>query len=100
MNWRILDIQPFDISHLDAPFTEDELYFEAFKQTPPQQSTWSDGFTDAFYKSSWPIIKVGFLAVAISLHGQCFLNFDLLNKVNIVLLPKRWYQKNNKLHVN
>ncbi|WVZ95285.1 hypothetical protein U9M48_041070 [Paspalum notatum var. saurae] len=87
LNWSGLNIQHFELNHLEVPFTEEEL-LEAIKQLPPDKAPGLDGFTGAFYKSCWPVIKADLMAVMNSLHSQRFLNFDLLNRANIVLLPK------------
>ncbi|WVZ96660.1 hypothetical protein U9M48_042270 [Paspalum notatum var. saurae] len=87
LNWSTLNIPRFELNHLDAPFTEEEL-LEAIRQSPPDKAPGPDGFTGAFYKTCWPIIKADIMAVMNSLHSQRFLDFDLLNTANVVLLPK------------
>ncbi|WVZ86569.1 hypothetical protein U9M48_033328, partial [Paspalum notatum var. saurae] len=77
----------FELNHLEDPFTEEEL-LKAIKQSPPDKAPGPDGFTGAFYRSCWPTIKADLMAVMNSLHSRRFLNFDLLDKANIVLLPK------------
>ncbi|WVZ79028.1 hypothetical protein U9M48_026656 [Paspalum notatum var. saurae] len=87
LNWGALNLLHFELNHLEAPFTEEEL-LEAVRQSPPDKAPGPDGFTGAFYRSCWSLIKVDLMAVMNSLHCQRFLNFDLLNRANIVLVPK------------
>ncbi|WVZ59075.1 LOW QUALITY PROTEIN: hypothetical protein U9M48_009276 [Paspalum notatum var. saurae] len=87
LNWSSLGISSFELTHLEAPFTEGEL-LEAIRQLPPDKAPGPDGFTGSFYRSCWPVIKADLMAVMNSLHSQRFLNFDLLNRANIILLPK------------
>ncbi|WVZ65991.1 LOW QUALITY PROTEIN: hypothetical protein U9M48_015270 [Paspalum notatum var. saurae] len=87
LNWGALNTPHFDLTHLEAPFTEEEI-LEAIRNLPPDKAPGPDGFTGAFYRSCWPVIKADLMAIMNSLHGQRFLNFDLLNRANIVLLPK------------
>ncbi|WVZ75403.1 hypothetical protein U9M48_023456 [Paspalum notatum var. saurae] len=87
LNWSALGIPTFELTHLESPFSEGEL-LEVVKQIPPDKAPGPDGFTGSFYRSCWSIIKADLLAVINSLHDRRFLNFDLLNRANIVLLPK------------
>ena len=80
-------MQRFELDHLRDPFSEEEL-LEAIKQSPTDKAPGPDGFTGAFFRSCWPTIKANLMAVMNSLHSQRFLNFDLLNRANIVLVPK------------
>ncbi|WVZ72900.1 hypothetical protein U9M48_021288 [Paspalum notatum var. saurae] len=87
LNWGALNLPHFELNQLDGPFTEEEL-LKAIRQSPPDKAPGPDGFTGAFYRSCWSIIKADLMAVMNSLHCQRFLNFDLLNRANIVLVPK------------
>ncbi|WVZ82071.1 LOW QUALITY PROTEIN: hypothetical protein U9M48_029378 [Paspalum notatum var. saurae] len=87
LNWSALNLQRFELDHLGDPFSEEEL-LEAIKQSPTDKALGPDGFTGAFFRSCWPTIKADLMAVMNSLHSQRFLNFDLLNRANIILVPK------------
>ena len=45
-----------DLSHLEAPFTEEEVE-RVVKKMPLNKAPGPDGFTVRFYSSSWHIIK-------------------------------------------
>ena len=83
-----LNLHTFDLSHLDAPFTEDEA-LAAINHTAPDKAPGPDGFTGAFFHSCWSIIKGDLMVLFHTLHSLRSLNFDLLNTANIILLPKK-----------
>jgi hypothetical protein len=87
-DWNALNLQIFDLSHLDAPFTEEEV-LAAINHTAPVKASGPDGFTGAFFRSCWSIIKGDLMAMFYTLHSLRSLNFDLLNTANIILLPKK-----------
>ena len=88
-DWNALNLHTFDLSHLDAPFTEDEA-LAAINHTAPDKAPGPDGFTGAFFRSCWSIIKGDLMALFHTLHSLRSLNFDLLNTANIILLPKKF----------
>jgi hypothetical protein len=51
-----LAIHNHDLSALDAPFLEEEVW-AVVKDLPPDKAPGPDGFTGRFYKSCWNIIK-------------------------------------------
>ena len=56
---------------------------------PPDKAPGPDGFTGAFFKAYWDIIKDD---VTVALNSLYMLNsqgFELLNTANIILLPKK-----------
>jgi hypothetical protein len=56
---------------------------------PLDKAPGPDGFTGAFFKSCWEIIKDDIMAVVNSLFAMNSQGFQLLNSANIVLLPKK-----------
>jgi hypothetical protein len=73
---------------LGDPFTEEEVH-NAIKQMPNDKAPDPDGYTGAFYKSCWGIIKGDVMSVIDLLGGLHAENFHWLNSANIVLLPKK-----------
>jgi hypothetical protein len=77
-----------DLHHLGDPFSEEEVKL-AINHLPSDKAPGPDGFTGAFFKSCWEIIKVDLMRV-IDLFGELHAeNFHWLNSANIVLLPKK-----------
>lgn len=81
-------IQEHELSSLDAPFTEEEVW-ATIRDMPSDKSPGPDGFTGRFYKSCWNII-IGDLLMALDAiyRGHVF-KFRLLNTAFITLLPKK-----------
>ena len=95
--WNTLNHQTFNLSHLDAPFTKQEV-LAAINHTAPNKAPGPDGFIGAFFRSCWSIIKGDLMATFHTLHSLQNLNVDLLNTVNIILLPKKvGAEKNHRL---
>lgn len=87
-DWPILNLQSSDLSHHDAPFTEEEV-LQVINNMPTDKAPGPDGFTGAFYRSCWSIIKGDLMTAIHTIHRLRTLNLDLLNTANIVLLPKK-----------
>ncbi|XP_022680743.1 uncharacterized protein LOC111256665 [Setaria italica] len=51
-----LDFQAFELGHLDAPFSEQEIW-NTIRSMANERAPGPDGFTAKFYKASWPMIK-------------------------------------------
>ncbi|WVZ82124.1 hypothetical protein U9M48_029425 [Paspalum notatum var. saurae] len=56
-----LGFVPSDLSALDEPFSEEEV-LEAIRAMLADRAPGPDGFTGAFYKAAWSIIKKDVLA--------------------------------------
>ncbi|WVZ83679.1 hypothetical protein U9M48_030804 [Paspalum notatum var. saurae] len=83
-----LGLDPLDLSALDEPFSEEEV-LEAIHAMPADRAPGPDGFTGAFYKAGWSIIKTDILAALNVFHAGRGWGFEKLNNGPIVLLPKR-----------
>jgi hypothetical protein len=87
-NWEGLHFDDLDLEHLGDPFTEEEVH-NAINQMPGDKAPGPDGFTGAFFKRCWGLIKADIMKVVHlfeTLHTE---NFHWLNSANIVLLPKK-----------
>jgi hypothetical protein len=56
INLNELGVPMFDLSDLDTPFFEEEIW-ATIKALPVDKALRPDGLTGRFYKSCWPIIK-------------------------------------------
>lgn len=88
LNWETLDITPIDLATLGEPFTEEEVH-RAIKEMPADKAPGPDGFTGAFFKVCWEIIKDDILLVFSSIYNLRCAHLNLLNSANIVLIPKK-----------
>jgi hypothetical protein len=82
-----LGVPTHDLSAFDSPFSEKEVW-NTIKQLPSNKAPGPDGFTGAFYKSCWPIIKQDAMNVMLAVWSRRFLNFDKMNNAFITLIPK------------
>jgi hypothetical protein len=83
-----LAIHNHDLSALDAPFIEEEVW-AVVKDLPPHKAPGPDRFTGQFYKSCWNFIKGDVLmALDVIQRGHVF-KFRLLNTTYISLLSKK-----------
>ena len=88
LNWQALGYTPRNLQQLELPFTQDEVR-RTVLEMPSEKAPGPDGFTGAFFKACWEIIKDDLLAAInnlFQLHSQ---GFELMNSANIVLLPKK-----------
>jgi hypothetical protein len=87
-NWGELQLEMPDLHCLGDPFSEEEVKF-AIQHMPSDKAPGPDGFSGAFFKSCWEIIKVDLMRV-IQLFGNLHAeNLHWLNSANVVLLPKK-----------
>lgn len=56
IDFSALDIPVVDLSELTTPFSEMEVQ-AVINDLPSDRAPGPDGFTGAFYKSAWPVIK-------------------------------------------
>lgn len=77
-----------DLSQLKAPFSEAEVE-STIKSMPSDKAPGPDGFTEAFFKACWEIIKEDVMAALHSLYNLNSQGMEMLNSANIILLPKK-----------
>lgn len=88
LNLEELGLPRLDLSHLDRPFTEEEVE-GVIKSMPRDKAPGPDGFTGRFYATCWSIIKEDFMRAM-----DCFYKGDMrglsaINKSLVSLLPKK-----------
>ena len=88
INLAELGISEHNLSELDLPFTEEEVW-STIKQMPSDKAPGPDGFTGRFYKTCWPIIKEDIMAAISAIWSRKLVNFGTLNSAYITLLPKK-----------
>ena len=88
INLEALDIPSHDLTELDAPFSEEEVW-KTINSLPSDKAPGPDGFTSKFYKTCWQIIKVDMMAAISAIWSRKFGNFEQLNSAYITLLPKK-----------
>jgi hypothetical protein len=87
-NWQALGYSAHVLTELEAPFSQEEVE-ATIKSMPSDKAPGPDGFTGAFFKACWEIIKNDFMAAMHSLFAMIAQGFELLNSANIILLPKK-----------
>jgi hypothetical protein len=88
IDFEQIGIVSHDLSLLDQPVTDEEVW-AAIKDIPSDRAPGPDGFTGAFYKSSWTVIRHDVMAAINALLFGDNRAFHRLNSALIVLLPKR-----------
>ena len=61
VNIAELNVPSFDLTDLDSPFSEEEVW-KTICSLPSNKAPGPDGFTGKFYKVCWPIIKTDIMA--------------------------------------
>ncbi|KAM0857912.1 hypothetical protein ACQ4PT_048153 [Festuca glaucescens] len=88
LNLDALGLPRFELSHLDAEFSEEEV-LAAIKDMPSDRAPGPDGFTGCFFKSCWSVIKEDIMAVFAAVHCGRAHGFSKINKALVTLLPKK-----------
>lgn len=83
-----LGIHQINLDDQDHTFSEQEVW-TAIKEMPSEKAPGPDGFTGAFYKSGWPIVKDEVMATIHSFAHADNRAFSKLNNALIVLVPKK-----------
>lgn len=88
LNWDLLNLQSMNLQGIADPFIEDELKKAVF-ETPTDKAPDPDGFTEAFFKNYWEVIKFDIVEAANAFHNMRTTSLLIINTTNIVLLPKK-----------
>ncbi|KAF8674304.1 hypothetical protein HU200_048128 [Digitaria exilis] len=88
INLAAIGVPPTDLSHLDAPFTEEEVW-STIKNLPKEKSPGPDGFTAEFYIAAWGIIKGDIMRAFDFFYATNRGQLHRLNGALVTLLPKR-----------
>jgi hypothetical protein len=88
LNWENFHFGGVDLEGIDAPFSEEEVQ-EAIRQMPSDKAPGPDGFTGAFFKKCWGIIKDDLMRAINHFNTLHMAHLQWVNSANIVLLPKR-----------
>jgi mannosylglycoprotein endo-beta-mannosidase len=86
--WPNLQLSSCDLSAFDRPFSEDEVW-QAIRQMPVSKAPGPDGFTGLFFRKCWQVIRPDVMAAIHAFYDLRCRDLNLLNKVAIVLLPKK-----------
>jgi hypothetical protein len=86
--WQNLQLSSCDLSELDRPFSEDEVW-QAVRQMPVSKAPGPDGFTGLFFRKCWQVIRHDVMAAIHAFYDLRRWDLNLLNKAIIVLLPKK-----------
>jgi hypothetical protein len=87
LDFEALRIHRRDLSSLDRPFTEEEIW-AVVKELPLDKAPRPDGFTGRFYRSAWSIIKRDVIRAFDALSSMDCRSFHHLNDALLILLPK------------
>ena len=87
LNWDVLQLPEIE-EGLDDPFTEEEIK-KAISCLPSDKAPGPDGFTGAFYKSCWHIIKAEVLDAFNCLYSLNTGPLERMNSAVITLIPKK-----------
>lgn len=88
LNWARINLPSVDLSELEADFDEEEIK-DAILNLAPEKAPGPDGFTGAFFKCAWEIIKTDLL-MAITHFGNLHSHrLQDLNLADICLIPKK-----------
>lgn len=85
VDFHAIGIDPVD---LDLPFSDEEVEV-VVREMPADRAPGPDGFTGAFYKSTWGIIKADVVSTLNALFFGDNREFHRLNNAYVVLLPKK-----------
>ena len=88
INLEELNLSQIDLTDLELPFSEDEVW-NTIKHLPPDKAPGPDGYTGRFYKICWPVIKPELMAAISAVQHGNFRNMQLLNSTLLTLLPKK-----------
>jgi hypothetical protein len=87
LNFDSLGWQPRELSHLDQPFSEEEIH-TVIKNAPKEKAPGPNDFIGIFLSSCWDIIKQDFISAIQQFFVMNQQNLHLLNPAFVVLIPK------------
>jgi mannosylglycoprotein endo-beta-mannosidase len=87
-SWPDLDLPTLDLASLDSPFSDEEIW-RAICLMPQDKAPISDGFMGHFFKKCWQMICADVTAAINSFYNNRNRDINLLNKANIILIPKK-----------
>jgi hypothetical protein len=87
-NWEALNPTVHLLDNLGLPFTEAEI-LEAIEDMPTDKAPGPDGFSMAFFRYCWEIVKGDLMQTINAFLELSATNFHILNTANIVLLPRK-----------
>jgi hypothetical protein len=79
-------IQTHELSHLDNPFTEEEVT-NVIKEMPIDKAPGPDGFNGKFLKKCWDLVKEDFMRLVNDFY-EGNINLESINTAYITLIPK------------
>jgi hypothetical protein len=88
LNRESLNLGNVDKDGISDPFLEEEVRI-AISQMPSDKAAGPDGFTGAFFKACWHIIKDDIMRVVLHFNNLRVAHLQWVNSANIVLLPKK-----------
>jgi hypothetical protein len=88
LNYAELNWQPQQLSHLDLPFSEQEVE-SVIKAMPKQKAPGSDDFIGAFFSQCWSIIKADCMDDVQQFYSKNQHGLYFLNQALVVLIPKK-----------
>lgn len=88
INLDLLDLASLDLTRLEEPFMEEEVY-KTIKDMPLDKAPGPDGFTGRFYAACWQIIKSDFMRALQHFHREDMRGMAATNKALVSLLPKK-----------
>ena len=88
INWDNIPVPARDLSDLGAAFTEEEVRKAVF-DLPRDKAPGPDGFSGAFFKECWEIIKDDIMIAVTHFSNLHTSNLHWLNSANIALIPKK-----------
>ena len=86
-NWNLMNPATEGLESLGLPFSEMDIK-GAIDDMPLDKAPGPDGYTVAFFRSCWNIIKEDMMRVIDAFSELSVNNFNIMNTANIALLPK------------
>jgi hypothetical protein len=88
INWEVIGLQRYDLTDLDREISDEEIE-TVVRQTPTEKATGPDGYIGEFFKSYWTIVKKDVTTAIRDIFNLCSNCWNLLNLVNVTLIPKK-----------